>query len=92
MLTLPKFLKVANPRNVKTSETALEERYLVLKYSDIHKLETTEIKQLFYLASLTDKARLLSGKDVLKGVFIEEEDWPEYGFVKRLLLDRINKV
>ena len=55
-----------------------EERYTVLKISDVHgALNANETEQLIYLEEKIDAYRELRGKGALVCVVVES-DWPEY--------------
>lgn len=69
----------------------LEDRYLVLKLSDVREALDTKSKNI--LLGLTREVfyhRVLAGKEDLKAIVIED-DWPEYEPTKKLLLDRVRK-
>ncbi len=68
----------------------LEDRYLVLKYSDIDAyLDDIARDALVYISNCINYNRNLEGKDVWKGICIKEGT-PEYAGVKEALLKRIN--
>lgn len=67
----------------------LENRYLVIKNSDIEKFLTDEQKQqLCAISSEIDFRRQQEDRGLLKAVVIEK-DWPEYTTTIRMLMRRI---
>lgn len=67
-----------------------EERYLVVKYSDMVKfLSDEETRNLIESAKLVDKGRERINKKPLSCVVVEN-DWPEYETVWKMIEDRIN--
>lgn len=67
----------------------LENRYLVIKNSDIEKFLTDEQKQqLCAISSEIDIGRQQEDRGILKAVVIEK-DWPEYPLATQALMRRI---
>ena len=55
-----------------------EERYAVLKHTDVHEaLTLEEIDMLLHIEAKIDACRFRAGKPPLKCVVVES-DWPEY--------------
>lgn len=67
-----------------------EQRYLVLKLTDIYgALTDTEIGTLTTLSSTVANYRKRAGKNPLHTVVVERE-WPEYNTVWKMLEERVN--
>jgi len=66
-----------------------EQRYLVLKGTDMECLGTTELQILQHICNKVDYSRMQRGKEPLECVLIER-DWPEYGPTWLLLEERMN--
>lgn len=69
------------------SQFIREDRYLVLKRSDIAALSTALQERLFDIASIIHSNRLAAHKQPLQCVVVEH-DWPEYEVVWKLIEDR----
>lgn len=68
----------------------LEEKYLVVKYSDIDNyLDVYERSALWNMLNKIDSFRAQHSKAPWKGICIRDT-WPEYEEVKAKLLERIN--
>lgn len=68
-----------------------EERYLVLKYSDLKEcLSEDENETLHSLVLKNDSYRRKNGKPILEAVVIEK-DWPEYETVWKMLETRVQR-
>lgn len=74
---------------LKKDAFELEQRYIVLKISDLELLKNGQIETVLNAVRLVDKARKKAGKGKLEGLFIEN-DWPEYGPSLELLSRRVN--
>lgn len=69
-----------------------EQRYVVLKITDIYQaLTSDEIDLLIKLSSLITNRRKRAGKLPLQTVVVEQ-DWPEYEPVWKMLEERVNGV
>lgn len=64
-------------------------RYLVLKYTDIHKLSNYFQNQLFDVVEQVCEIRANAGKPTLNCVVVED-DWPEYEKVWEMIETRCN--
>lgn len=64
----------------------LEDRYIVLKKVDVAELAPEAQTQLQRLCGAVDFIRENRGAEKLKTVVVEA-DWPEYGPVRRMVLD-----
>jgi len=68
-----------------------ENRYLVLKLSDVERLLNSEEKVVLRnITRKVDTSRLLEGKERL-GCVVVEHDWPEYEQVWRMLSERVDR-
>jgi len=66
-----------------------EDRYLVIKRSDIPHLPAEEQRSLAYIAGLIEENRLIRGKLPVECVVVEK-DWPEYEVVFKMIEARVN--
>ena len=74
-----------------SNEFLLENRYLVLKRSDIAAaLSANEQDQLYNLAYYINGYRQNAGKGYLRAIVVEQ-DWPEYNAVQNMIAGRVNK-
>lgn len=65
-----------------------EDRYLVMKRSDMLRLSKNDQQRLSQIALRVDGARASTGKRKLNCVVVES-DWPEFEHVWKLLEDRV---
>lgn len=65
----------------------LEERYIVLKVSDVQRLDPKAQAQLHRLVAAHDFAREIRGVGPVRALVVEH-DWPEYERTKESILRR----
>lgn len=73
----------------KMTKFMREQRYLVLKGTDMECLGATEKQILQHICNKVDYSRMQRGKNPLECVLIER-DWPEYEVVWKMIEDRVN--
>lgn len=70
------------------TEFKRENRYIVLKKTDVHQLDPDDCDALRRLVTKVERSRLESGKNYLACVVVES-DWPEYELVWKMIEARM---